>query len=532
MGIVYLAMHQQRAQLKRRSSHWVRPKSHLPISPARRISEAQAWLNEHAKDVNRRVPPAMVPSRAATLFVDKADPGPSPATFVLSIFVHGLALAVIWFCVVYKPPFARVSNDHLTVRQIDLRTPEEEQRAAAAQIPYPASAPAAPHPANNSRPRLPVLRQMTEAKPGPQTILQPELLNTTALSEKIPVPQVMIWSPSKTIVKKVEPPLPQKPTAADVKPVVKPPNQEINLADVNVSAAIEPAKKSLFKPSTTSPVAVHVPQAVQAPPASASQSTQQPTPAAILSLSDLRSNGTTMLPPVNESDTANSPGVLTPGQQNAASSQNGAAPAAPSAANGAGQGSATKADNSNSGPAAEAGKPNVSPSPAGSGTSTDASASPSSTQIALPKDGHFGAVIVGEALQEKFPEISGVWGGRLAYTAYLHVGLAKSWILQYSLPSSADASAGGTIARLQAPWPYNIVRPNLPSGSIDADALMIHGFVNQSGRFETLSVVFPQPFADTQFVLAALQQWQFRPATQDGQSAKVEILLIIPEDLD
>ena len=119
----------------------------------------------------------------------------------------------------------------------------------------------------------------------------------------------------------------------------------------------------------------------------------------------------------------------------------------------------------------------------------------------------------------------------MAYTVYLHVGLARSWILQYSLPRSADASASGTIARLDAPWPYNIVRPDLEPGSIDADALMIHGFVNQSGRFETLDIVFPQGFPQAQFVLAALEKWQFRPAMQDGQSAKVEVLLIIPEQL-
>ena len=43
------------------------------------------------------------------------------------------------------------------------------------------------------------------------------------------------------------------------------------------------------------------------------------------------------------------------------------------------------------------------------------------------------------------------------------------------------------------------------------------------------SVVFPQPFSSAQFVLAALQKWQFRPATQNGQAAKVEVLLIIPD---
>jgi hypothetical protein len=141
-------------------------------------------------------------------------------------------------------------------------------------------------------------------------------------------------------------------------------------------------------------------------------------------------------------------------------------------------------------------------------------------------------VVVGSSLEEQFPEIAGQWSGRLTYTVYLHVGLAKSWILQYSLPRSAEAAAAGNIARLEAPWPYNIVRPNLAPGAINADALMVHGFVNQSGRFETLSVAFPPDFAQAQFVLNALQQWQFRPATQNGQSVKVEVLLMIPEETE
>jgi hypothetical protein len=61
---------------------------------------------------------------------------------------------------------------------------------------------------------------------------------------------------------------------------------------------------------------------------------------------------------------------------------------------------------------------------------------------------------------------------------------------------------------------------------------MVHGFVNQAGRFEALAIVFPMGFAQAQFVLNALAQWQFRPAMQSGQSAKVEILLIIPDEVN
>jgi len=49
-------------------------------------------------------------------------------------------------------------------------------------------------------------------------------------------------------------------------------------------------------------------------------------------------------------------------------------------------------------------------------------------------------VIVNDALDQQFPELEGMWTGRIAYTAYLHVGLPKSWILQYSLPRGAEAA--------------------------------------------------------------------------------------------
>jgi len=82
---------------------------------------------------------------------------------------------------------------------------------------------------------------------------------------------------------------------------------------------------------------------------------------------------------------------------------------------------------------------------------------------------------------------------------------------------------------LEAPWPYNIVRPNLTAGAINADALMVHGFVDEAGRFESLAVAFPPEFPQAEYVLNALTQWQFRPAEENGRPAKVEVVLIIPE---
>jgi hypothetical protein len=143
--------------------------------------------------------------------------------------------------------------------------------------------------------------------------------------------------------------------------------------------------------------------------------------------------------------------------------------------------------------------------------------------------GRFGAVVVGSSLEERYPETAEIWSGRLAYTVYLPVGLAKSWILQFSLSRADNAAAAGSITHIDAPWPYSIVRPNISPGAIEADALMVHGYVDQAGHLDKLAVVFPPKFPQKDFVLNALKQWQFRPAKQNGKVVSVEVLLIIPE---
>jgi hypothetical protein len=149
-------------------------------------------------------------------------------------------------------------------------------------------------------------------------------------------------------------------------------------------------------------------------------------------------------------------------------------------------------------------------------------------RITRPKDGHFGAVIVGDSVAEQYPETAGIWTDRLAYTVYLHLGAAKTWILQYCLPGTVEAE--GNTTRPDAPWPYLMVTPHPVPGSDDddADSLLVHGFIDTAGHFETLVQVFPEPSPHTKFLLDALQQWQFRPAAQNGQTTAVEVLLIIP----
>ena len=483
----------------------------------------------------REISPSKMPPPAAALFTYGFDAGPRPTSFVVSILVHILAAAIILFGFAYKPPIARLDKEHYTARLLDLSMPDQQWQDRKADVAYPRSQATTSKPASGSKPspnRPPVLRQMVQAKPGLQTLIQPDLPANVTLNEEIPVPQVVIWTPSKTPVKNIVPPLPQKPTAANVKPTIDVPNQEVNLSDINIASSDLPSPRNMVLASTTSPVAVQQPQMVQLPPVSATQNSAQPTPAAILSLSDLRlKNGTAALPPVNESAAANVQGALAPGRAQDSSPQGSGDPAAKLGQTGSGP---AKSNASGSGPAAgpavASAKPETSASAQGADLPSESSGQSALTKIALPRDGRFSAVIVGNALENQYPELAGSWRGRIAYTAYLHVGLAKSWLLQYSLPRDADASAGGAVARLDAPWPFNIVRPNLAPGSVDADVIMVHGFIDESGRFQGLSVAFPPAFPRAQFVLDALAQWQFRPAAQDGQPIKVEVLLIVPEE--
>jgi hypothetical protein len=233
--------------------------------------------------------------------------------------------------------------------------------------------------------------------------------------------------------------------------------------------------------------------------------------------------GAVVLPPVNESAASDSQGPLAPGEaQNSPpgnSSHDGNGGAVDHAGNGMNAPGNAIAQNGEGSNASRL-----------QGSGDNVGNQVTATKITLPKDGQFGSVVVGASLQDQFPQMTRVWTGRLAYTVYLHVGLARSWILQYSLPFAEEASTGGTVVHLDAPWPYNIVRPNLGPDQAEAEAIMVHGYVNRSGRFEGLKIVFPPQCPQTQFVLASLQQWQFRPAARDGQLARVEVLLIIPEE--
>jgi hypothetical protein len=270
-------------------------------------------------------------------------------------------------------------------------------------------------------------------------------------------------------------------------------------------------------------------------PQTASKDTGKATPAGVMSASTIQlQEGTATLPLINEVAPAPYAGALSAGQ--------------PKNLSLTGQG---KTDNKENGAGAGQTAGNQAGNQAGSGAVGGASggqggangqggleasvisggSQPTVVHITLPKDGKFGVVVVGSSVAEDYPETVHLWSGRLAYTVYLHVGVAKNWILQYSVPRSQEAASAGNVNRPDAPWPYDIIRPSIDADT-NTDAIMVHGFVNTAGRFEQLAVVFPSELAEAKFLLHALQQWQFRPAMQNGQATAVEVLLIIPDQTE
>lgn len=465
----------------------------------------------------------MTPTPSVTLFSGQINTGRSSAAIAASAAVHAALVALIGFGVLTAPPIeTHASPVRLAVRDLDLHTPAEQVQRAASGIRYPGQQPKAAHKLATAHA---VLRVAVHAPKGPQTLLQPDLAKHLALAEAVPVPRVLIWKPSNIALKHVVAPAPHPATTANIHASLDAPTPEVHLADVDLAASNLPSVKLKLQPSSTAPFVVHNTAAVEVQPSSVSQTTATPTPAAVLSVSDLEmKDGSAALPPVNETASVSAPGELGPG--------------APAGAGVNGSGNGTSGSGTGQDAKTPAGKmPQGIAGGAATGAQQGAATgvpqgNPLATRITLPRNGQFGAVVVGDSLQDEFPETSNVWSGRMAYTVYLHVGLARSWILQYALPANADAAAAGQVAQIQAPWPYSIVRPNLAAGAVDADAILVHGYVGQDGHFQNLSVVFPQAFSQAQFVLRSLDQWQFRPAAENGQSARVEVLLIIPEDLD
>lgn len=469
----------------------------------------------------------MAHPRTITLFSVQTEERQKVSSVLVSAVVHVVTAVLVTIGVYQSKIGTPITETRFQLRQLDLETPREAMRSAAKEIEYQAPKKVASTPSTGGKPKMqaPALREVAKVEHGPQTLVQPDIKTQVAVKKPVPVPAVSIWQPVKVAVNKIVAPLPQQQVAMQVNPALNPPNQALAMRDLEISPSDLSNEKLPIVASTTTPLALAGRNLPQPAPMTASKSSSQPTPATVVSLSNLSMlNGTVVLPPVNETLFKPTPGIIGSGTGKGNSKQG----AGKGEGAGRGSGSGSKvgegAANSDKGQGSHAGPGEGSGSVSGSGSLTVA-------QLSLPAQGRFGAVVVGNSLGGEFPEVAEAWSGRIAYTVYLHVGLEKSWIMQYALPRMAETHATGQVAQLDAPWPYSIVRPNLTPGSINGDALLVHGYVNKLGRFESLSIAFPPDFSEGPFVLGALRQWQFRPAKQNGLAARVEVLLIIPESV-
>lgn len=480
----------------------------------------------------------MTPTRIYTLFSVPQLEHRSPSAVVVSVVMHGVGF--VWLALgashaprilVQSPP------ERYSVRVLSAPLEDPPMRQSAQLATPGMSKGSAQHgsPPGGHLTALPFLAPpIADLPPAPQTLIQPDAPPQIAITKPVPIPQVVVWSAEISHNPTIVPPPPPKISVVAAKASIVPPNREQAPADIRLSSTRFTAEKLALAPSTTSPVVVRAPEPPQQVPQTASKSVAEPTPARVVSLSDTQTKDKAVVPFANSVARKASSDSLAPGQSQTSSEAGSGNPASKQNEASAGPSGAKLAEKTTAGGStvaqngtAPSGNAAVTQSGTAQGGSPGAIpgfglGEPPLVHIHLPKDGQYGVVVVGSSLADKYPETVDLWSGRLLYTVYLHVGLSKNWILQYSVPRSA-----GNASQPAAPWPYDIVRPSVAPDP-NADAILVHGFVDVAGHFEQLAVAFPPGFGEAAFLLHALQQWQFRPATQNGQPISVEVVLIIP----
>ncbi len=153
-------------------------------------------------------------------------------------------------------------------------------------------------------------------------------------------------------------------------------------------------------------------------------------------------------------------------------------------------------------------------------------------RIVKPRDGRYEVAVV--QTSGLIPGSSGLLKGRPVYSVYLSVGMVKEWILQYCVPpdtnrrlASTQVVQLGAVTPFAAPFAFTVVTPVVQFRA-GARYAFIHGFVDASGHFEQLTEAGEPVLENLGALIEILEQWEFRPASKDGQPALVEILLCIP----
>ena len=162
--------------------------------------------------------------------------------------------------------------------------------------------------------------------------------------------------------------------------------------------------------------------------------------------------------------------------------------------------------------------------PASSSVTGAATPDPTLTRIELPRHSRPPVSLLGLSVAGQYGEVANQMQAQVVSTIYLDMGLKKRWALEYW---TAQPDQRGGITRLDAPWPYVMLRPKVEF-SAGENVVLIRGVLTTEGQLQGLSPLLPPHRSQEDRLFEALAQWKFRPASRNGQPLPVEVLLVIP----
>jgi len=383
----------------------------------------------------------------------------------------------------------------------------------------------------------------------PQSLLQPELAPDLPLTAGVRLPEVFFWAPRSPLELRakmmVVPGFDRAPAAVarlDTPPALEAPSELPGLP-VTLPPALQALTEAAFGAAARLPLRLPLPPTPAGELRGSTTETSSGDPVTVLSLSIVpRPLGEILLiPPASQLGVApqggGGPGAPGPGAERSAGGAGGTSAAATGQTAAEENTALPRPDVAGPLPAIVGGPPATDEAPPAAPSAPAFGAIlAGNTRIQHPVAGVFD-VVVQSADADGLPESAGVLTGRPVYSAYLKVGGPREWLLQYCIPGgeAQTAEVSESVVRLAspsalvAPYPRVTFRPPLKARP-GVPYVVVHGFLETSGRLESLRVLGLHGAEDAPSLLPVLHQWELRPATQDGQAVRVEILLAIPAE--
>jgi len=389
------------------------------------------------------------------------------------------------------------------------------------------------------------LPELARRSRQPQSLLQPELSPELPLAAGLRLPEVFFWAPRSPLEVRAKvmavPGFDQVPAGTarlDTPPAVETPSELPGLP-LTLPPALYELTEAALSAAARMPLRLPLPPTGELRGSTTETSSGDPLTVLSLSTEPRPLREILLIPPANQLGVAprggGGPGAPGPGAAQSAGGGGGPSGTGPAQAAAEGNDPLPRPDVAGPLPATAGGLPAAAEAPA-AGTSAAVPGAPlaGETRLEHPVSGVFD-VVVQSADADGLPESAGVLTGRPVYSAYLNVGGPREWLLQYCIPGGEVQTvevAGGVVrlaspSPLVAPYPRVTFRPPMkarPGGPY----VVVHGFLEISGRLENLRVLGVHGAEDAPSLLPVLHQWELRPATQDNRAVRVEILLAIP----